>query len=71
LLLVALLLLVEWSYLYWIRRSASRRRAAAGSAPIVDLAQMDAAERDVDADNVVPMHKARVPAARDKRRSVS
>jgi hypothetical protein len=69
LLLIAVLVLVEYSYLRWIRRSAIRRRAAAGSAPVVDLTQLDAAERvDLDA-TVVPMRKPRASSARDMRRS--
>jgi outer membrane protein TolC len=68
LLLIAVLVLVECSYLRWIRHSAARRRAAVGIAPIVDLAQVDAAERAGADATILPMRKRRASVPRDMRR---
>jgi hypothetical protein len=68
LLLVAVLVLVELSYLWWARRTAVRRAAVRVAAPVIDLERPAIGLEEDDA-TVVPMRRRRVPVPRYMRRS--
>jgi hypothetical protein len=68
LLLVAVLVLVELSYLLWARRTAARRAAMRVASPVIDL-ERPAIGLEADDATVVPMRRRRVPVPRYVRRS--
>jgi hypothetical protein len=61
LLFVALLGLIELSYLLWARRAAARRAAVRVAPPVIDL--------EADDSTVVPMRRRGVSVPRYMRRS--